>query len=42
VFDGITRHTPEGLDFKHRAEQPGWKTVVRERDLGLRNTDGTE
>jgi len=42
VFDGITRHTSEGLDFRRRAEQLGWKTVVRERDLGLRNTDGTE
>ena len=41
VFDGITRHTPEGLDFKERAEQLGWKTVVRERDLGLRNSDGS-
>ncbi|PHP66866.1 enoyl-CoA hydratase [Zhengella mangrovi] len=34
VFDGITRHSPEGLNFKHRAEQTGWKQAVRERDLG--------
>ncbi len=34
VFDGITRHSPEGLNFKHRAEQVGWKQAVRERDQG--------
>lgn len=34
VFDGITRHSPEGLNFKARAEETGWKNAVRERDLG--------
>ena len=34
VLDGITRHSPEGLAFKHRAESAGWKEAVRERDLG--------
>ncbi len=34
VFDGITRHSPEGLNFKQRSEQVGWKQAVRERDLG--------
>ena len=34
IFDGITRHSPEGLNFKHRAEETGWKQAVRERDLG--------
>ncbi|MCP1336730.1 crotonase/enoyl-CoA hydratase family protein [Futiania mangrovi] len=34
VFDGITRHSPEGLAFKRRAEEMGWKQAVRERDLG--------
>lgn len=34
VFDGITRHSPEGLNFKHRAEDIGWKEAVRERDNG--------
>ena len=34
VFDGITRHSPEGLAFKRRAEEMGWKHAVRERDLG--------
>ena len=34
VFDGITRHSPEGLNFKKRAETTGWKSAVRERDQG--------
>ncbi len=34
VFDGITRHSPEGLNFKARAEQVGWKQAVEERDTG--------
>ena len=34
VFDGITRHSPEGLNFKQRAETVGWKQAVRERDSG--------
>ncbi|MEC7963643.1 MAG: crotonase/enoyl-CoA hydratase family protein [Pseudomonadota bacterium] len=34
VFDGITRHSPEGLTFKQRAEAVGWKQAVAERDSG--------
>jgi enoyl-CoA hydratase len=34
IFDGITRHSPEGLNFKARAESVGWKQAVRERDEG--------
>ena len=34
IFDGITRHSPEGINFKTRAEEVGWKQAVRERDLG--------
>ena len=34
VFDGITRHSPEGMNFKNRSEEMGWKQAVRERDLG--------
>jgi hypothetical protein len=34
IFDGITRHSPEGLNFKSRAETVGWKQAVRERDEG--------
>lgn len=34
LLDGITRHSPEGLNFKQRAEEKSWKHAVRERDLG--------
>ena len=34
IFDGITRHSPEGLNFRKRAEEVGWKQAVRERDSG--------
>jgi len=34
VFDGITRHSPEGIHFKERAEAVGWKQAVDERDSG--------
>jgi len=34
VFDGITRHSPEGFNFKGQAEQVGWKEAVRNRDQG--------
>jgi enoyl-CoA hydratase len=34
LFDGITRHSPEGVMFKERAEAVGWKQAVRERDEG--------
>ncbi|GIU91675.1 MAG: enoyl-CoA hydratase [Acidimicrobiia bacterium] len=33
-FDGIARHTPEGIWFKRRAEQVGFAQAVRERDSG--------
>lgn len=32
VFDGMTRHTPEGYDFQQRAAEVGFKQAVRERD----------
>jgi enoyl-CoA hydratase len=32
VFDGITRHTPEGYAFQMRAAEAGFKQAVRERD----------
>ena len=35
IFDGITRHSPEGMNFKFRVEQVGWKQAVEERDAGL-------
>ncbi len=34
LFDGITRHSPEGFAFKTRCEQVGFKQAVRERDSG--------
>ena len=34
LFDGIARHTPEGVGFKTRAEQVGFKQAVAERDSG--------
>ena len=34
LFDGITRHSPEGLHFKARCEAVGWKQAVAERDTG--------
>jgi enoyl-CoA hydratase len=32
VFDGITRHTPEGYAFQARAMEAGFRAAVRERD----------
>ncbi len=32
VFDGITRHTPEGFAFQRRAAEAGFRQAVRERD----------
>ncbi|MDO9407961.1 crotonase/enoyl-CoA hydratase family protein [Patulibacter sp.] len=32
VFDGITRHTPEGYGFQGRAAEVGFRTAVAERD----------
>lgn len=32
VFDGITRHTPEGHAFQQRAAEAGFRTAVKERD----------
>jgi len=34
LFDGITRHSPEGFAFKARCEQIGFKEAVKERDSG--------
>jgi enoyl-CoA hydratase len=32
LFDGVARHTQEGLDFVARAREIGWREAVRERD----------
>lgn len=34
LFDGIARHSPEGIWFKARAEEVGFKQAVAERDSG--------
>ncbi len=34
IFDGITRHSPEGIWFKERAEEAGFHQAVKERDSG--------
>ncbi len=34
LFDGITRHSPEGVWFKQRVEEVGFKQAVAERDSG--------
>ena len=37
LFDGIARHSPEGIAFKRRSESVGWKQAVKERDQGTYN-----
>jgi enoyl-CoA hydratase len=32
IFDGVARHTQEGLDFVERAQEVGWRSAVAERD----------
>ncbi|MBS1106701.1 MAG: enoyl-CoA hydratase/isomerase [Deltaproteobacteria bacterium] len=32
LFDGVARHTQEGLDFVRRSQQTGFRQAVRERD----------
>ena len=34
LFDGIARHSPEGINFKKRAETFGWKQAVQDCDRG--------
>jgi enoyl-CoA hydratase len=34
LFDGMARHTPEGVAFKERCEEVGFKQTVAERDQG--------
>ncbi len=34
LFDGMARHSPEGVWFKERAEEVGFKQAVAERDSG--------
>ena len=32
LFDGVARHTQEGLDFVGRAQEVGFREAIRERD----------
>jgi enoyl-CoA hydratase len=34
VFDGVSRHSPEGMWFRQRAQEVGFKQAVAERDSG--------
>ena len=40
LFDGVARHTPEGMWFKQRAEEVGFKQAVQERDSGAPIAEG--
>ncbi len=34
-FDGMSRHTPEGVAFQQRAYEVGFKQAIKERDMGI-------
>ncbi|MBC7380269.1 MAG: crotonase/enoyl-CoA hydratase family protein [Burkholderiaceae bacterium] len=42
VFDGITRHNPEGLWFRRHAQAEGFKSAVQWRDSGKPIPEGDE
>ncbi len=42
VFDGITRHNPEGLWFRRYAQEAGFKAAVQWRDGGQHIPEGDE
>jgi enoyl-CoA hydratase len=42
VFDGITRHNPEGLWFRRYAQAEGFKAAVQWRDSGAPIPEGDE
>lgn len=42
VFDGITRHNPEGLWFRRYAQEHGFKAAVEWRDSGRPIPEGDE
>ena len=42
VFDGITRHNPEGLWFRRYAQTEGFKAAVEWRDSGRPIPEGDE
>ena len=42
VFDGITRHNPEGMWFRRYAQSEGFKAAVQWRDSGRAIPEGDE
>ncbi|MGZ5747976.1 MAG: crotonase/enoyl-CoA hydratase family protein, partial [Caldimonas sp.] len=42
VFDGVTRHNPEGLWFRRQAQADGFKAAVEWRDSGRPIPEGDE
>ena len=42
VFDGITRHYPEGMWFRRHAQDAGFKSAVEWRDSGRPIPEGDE
>ena len=42
VFDGVTRHNPEGLWFRRQAQVHGFKSAVEWRDSGRAIPEGDE
>ncbi|MEJ8859437.1 crotonase/enoyl-CoA hydratase family protein [Variovorax robiniae] len=42
VFDGITRHNPEGMWFRRHAQAEGFKSAVQWRDSGRPIPEGDE
>jgi enoyl-CoA hydratase len=42
IFDGITRHNPEGLWFRRYAQAEGFKAAVQWRDSGKPIPEGEE
>jgi enoyl-CoA hydratase len=42
VFDGITRHNPEGMWFRRYAQAEGFKAAVEWRDSGRPIPEGDE
>ena len=42
MFDGITRHNPEGMWFRRYAQEQGFKAAVQWRDSGRPIPEGQE
>ena len=40
LFDGISGHSPEGLNIKVRADSEGWETAIK--DLNKNTFDWTQ